>query len=113
MEETKISDSIEELIEDEFSALSYEFIPPESVESQWQPIEMEEKLKSEFKINLNVQTEIINNPSWQPLDISNLIISTAKKFYKDKFDKLGGERSLLEKQVMLQVLDNHWKDHLC
>ena len=112
LEETKISDSIEELIEDEFSALSYEFIPPESVESQWQPIEMEEKLKSEFKINLNVQTEIINNPSWQPLDISNLIINTAKKFYKDKFDKLGGERSLLEKQVMLQVLDNHWKDHL-
>ena len=66
LEETKISDSIEELIEDEFSALSYEFIPPESVESQWQPIEMEEKLKSEFNINLNVQTEIINNPSWQP-----------------------------------------------
>ena len=33
--EDEISNSINELIEDEFTAISYDAVPPESVETQW------------------------------------------------------------------------------
>ena len=45
-------------------------------------------------------------------EIKNLIISEAHAVYKSKFEHIGEQRKLLEKQIMLQVLDVHWKEHL-
>ena len=47
-----------------------------------------------------------------PDSIAEIVCEGASKFYYKKFESLGGNRLLLEKQVMLQVLDVHWKEHL-
>ena len=41
-----------------------------------------------------------------------MITNKSIEVYKDKYDSFGETRLLLEKQVMLQVLDVHWKEHL-
>ena len=110
--EDEISNSINELIEDEFTAISYDAVPPESVETQWKLEELEEELRSSFKLNLSLADKVKSDRSILPKDIAFYVADEASKFYKSKYAHIGDNLKMLEKQVMLQVLDNHWKDHL-
>ena len=110
--EDEISNSINELIEDEFTAISYDAVPPESVETQWKLEELEEELRSSFKLNLSLADKVKNDRSILPKDIAFYVADEASKFYQIKICSYGDNLKMLEKQVMLQVLDNHWKDHL-
>ena len=47
-----------------------------------------------------------------PASIANSIIDYSKNHYKNKYALLGGNLKDLERQIMLQVLDVHWKEHL-
>ena len=47
-----------------------------------------------------------------PESIADLIVNNSLEVYKSKYESFGETRLLLEKQVMLQVLDVHWKEHL-
>ena len=110
--EDEISNSINELIEDEFTAISYDAVPPESVETQWKLEELEEELRSSFKLNLSLVDKVKSDRSILPKDIAFYVADEASEFYKSKYAHIGDNLKMLEKQVMLQVLDNHWKDHL-
>ena len=110
--EDEISNSINELIEDEFTAISYDAIPPESVETQWKLKELEEELRATFKLDLSLAEKVKNDHSILPKDIAFYVADEAEKLYKSKYTHIADNLKMLEKQVMLQVLDNHWKDHL-
>jgi preprotein translocase subunit SecA len=110
--EDEISNSINELIEDEFTEISYDAVPPESVETQWKLEELEEELRSNFKLNLSLTEKVKSDRSILPKDIAFYVADKASNFYKSKYAHIGENLKMLEKQVMLQVLDNHWKDHL-
>ena len=110
--EDEISNSINELIEDEFTAISYDAIPPESVETQWKLKELEEQLRATFKLDLSLAEKVKNDHSILPKDIAFYVADEAIKLYKSKYTHIADNLKMLEKQVMLQVLDNHWKDHL-
>jgi preprotein translocase subunit SecA len=47
-----------------------------------------------------------------PETIVSLVTNIAKDKYVKKYEGIGDNRLMLEKQVMLQVLDVHWKEHL-
>ena len=53
-----------------------------------------------------------NDKKLLPESIATLIIDKSKECYKEKYKPLAENRLLLEKQIMLQVLDVHWKEHL-
>ena len=112
LEEDNIEETIQGLIEESFENSIYSFIPFESVESQWKTSELDEFLKENFQFNKEFKPVIENDKSLGVEEIKNLIISEAKAFYKSKFEHIGEQSKLLEKQIMLQVLDVHWKEHL-
>ena len=112
LEEDNIEETIQGLIEECFENSIYSFIPFESVESQWKTLELDQFLKETFQFNKEFKSIIENDKSLGVEEIKNLIISEAQKIYKSKFEHIGEQRKLLEKQIMLQVLDVHWKEHL-
>ena len=112
LEEDNIEETIQGLIEESFENSIYSFIPFESVESQWKTSELDEFLKENFQFNKEFKPVIENDKSLGVEEIKNLIISEAKALYKSKFEHIGEQSKLLEKQIMLQVLDVHWKEHL-
>ena len=112
LEEDNIEETIQGLIEESFENSIYSFIPFESVESQWKTSELDEFLKENFQFNKEFKPVIENDKSLGVEEIKNLIISEAKTLYKSKFEHIGEQSKLLEKQIMLQVLDVHWKEHL-
>ena len=112
LEESDISETIAGLIEEKFQDISNTYIPFESIESQWKAEDLEEHLKETYQINLLIAEQIINDKKLLPNTIALKVIESAEQEYKKKYELLGKNRLLLEKQVMLQVLDVHWKEHL-
>ena len=65
-----------------------------------------------FDLKTNIKSLIKSDKKLIPETIADLIINISKESYKEKYETLGKNRLLLEKQIMLQVLDVHWKEHL-
>mgnify|MGYP001436512835 CR=1 FL=1 len=134
LEEENISQTIDELLISEFKRISNLYIPEESIESQWRTEELQEFLLVNYGIGNDIHStvqndkslipetiaelitnksiEVYKNKSLIPETIAELITNKSIEVYKNKYDSFGETRLLLEKQVMLQVLDVHWKEHL-
>jgi len=112
LEEADISETINTLIEDQFKIVTNSFIPVESVESQWKSKELETHLLDTYSLETNIAHKISEDKKLIPESIVSLITNIAKDRYVEKYKDVGDNRLMLEKQVMLQVLDVHWKEHL-
>jgi preprotein translocase subunit SecA len=112
LEEDDISETINNLIEDQFNILTNSFVPVESVESQWKTKELENHLTDTYSLETNIAQKISEDKKLIPETIVSLVTDMAKNKYADKYKDIGDNRLMLEKQVMLQVLDVHWKEHL-
>ena len=112
LNEDNISEAINELINEEMHAVSHDFVPLDSVESQWRLEELDKFLLDHYLIQENISTKVKNDQKLTPVTIASLIAESAVKKYKEKYLKIGENLAQLEKQVMLQILDVHWKDHL-
>ena len=111
------SDDIAEVIEnvrrDVVNGHIDEFIPPQSIHEQWDPQGLEKALESEFAIKLPVEQWIKDDDHLSEEGIRKQVLEELVKVFKEKEDVVGEEAMRqFEKQVMLQVLDQHWKEHL-
>ncbi|MDB4043437.1 preprotein translocase subunit SecA [Gammaproteobacteria bacterium] len=112
LNEDNISDAIRDLINDEMYAVSNDFVPIESVENQWKLEDLDKYLLEHYLIEENISAKVKNDNKLTPEKIAELIARNAATRYKDKYLKIKDNVAQLEKQVMLQILDVHWKDHL-
>ncbi len=112
LNEDNISEAINDLINEEMRAVSSDFVPLDSVESQWRLGELDKYLFDHYLIEENIAAKVSNDQKLTPDLIATLIADSATKKYKQKYLKIEDNLAQLEKQVMLQILDVHWKDHL-
>jgi preprotein translocase subunit SecA len=88
-------------------------IPVNSIEEQWRVSELEQSLSNEFGIVLPVQKWLDDDDQIDDGAILENIIEHFEREYQAKIDLLGEEIiSRYEKDLMLIVLDRHWKEHL-
>ena len=112
LEEDNITQTIQNLIEDQFGIISNTYIPIDSIESQWRSPELEKHLIETYDLQTNIANEISLDKKLIPETIALKVIELAKNKYNSKYGDVGDNLIPLEKQVMLQVLDVHWKEHL-
>ena len=112
LNEDNISDAINDLILNEMHSISNDFVPLDSVESQWRLEELDEFLCDHYLFEKTIATEVKNDKKLNPESIANLIADKALQRYQEKYISIKENLSHLERQVMLQILDVHWKDHL-
>ena len=112
LEESSINETIQILIEQQFSSISFQYVPKESIESQWKLDELDKYLEETFGININISKKAKSDKSLLPDSISKIIVEFAKNHYEHKYAPLAENLKELERQIMLQVLDVHWKEHL-
>ena len=110
--EDSISDAINDLINEEMHAISNDFVPLESVESQWKLKELDKYLHEHYLFDENITNKVNSDKKLTPVTIANLVAEGALQRYQEKYITIKDNIDQLEKQVMLQILDVHWKDHL-
>ncbi|WP_075185857.1 preprotein translocase subunit SecA [Teredinibacter haidensis] len=110
------ADDIEEAIagirEDVISAQMASFIPPQSVEEQWDIAGLEKRLQDDYGISLPIQQWLDEDANLHEDSLRDRIVGAVDELYLQKAEQIGDIIRTLEKQLMLQVLDTLWKDHL-
>lgn len=112
LEAEDIHDTIEAIREDVVNLIIDEYIPPQSIEEQWDVPELEARLKAEFAVELPVKQWLDEDEHLNESPLRTKILAEVKAAYDAKTADLGDEIRQVEKHIMLQVLDGLWKEHL-
>ncbi|SFK31390.1 preprotein translocase subunit SecA [Methylophaga sulfidovorans] len=89
------------------------YIPPNSIDEQWDIAGLEEALREEFALEAPVKEWLEQDNSLHEESLRERIVEEAEKAYKHKEQTVGEELMRhFEKAIMLQTLDSQWKDHL-
>jgi preprotein translocase subunit SecA len=113
MEITDTEEVVNMMREEVISNLVDTYIPPQSLEDQWEPKILSDVLADEFKLKAPVLNWIDEDHHIQPDQIKEKILELAAQQYAEKVEKAGRTTmSQFEKSVILQTLDNQWREHL-
>ena len=89
------------------------FIAPQSLAEQWDIEGLEAELKKQFGMELPVQKWLDADDRLEEESLRNKIQTQLSDSYQSKTDVVGADTIRgFEKQVMLQVIDSRWKEHL-
>ncbi|AHG81420.1 Protein translocase subunit SecA [Bibersteinia trehalosi USDA-ARS-USMARC-188] len=113
LETDDISAMIETIRSDVYNAVIDQYIPPQSIEEMWDVPALETRLKHEFGLDLPLVKWLEEDNNLHEETLRERIIAIATEQYQAKEAVVGAEvmRSF-EKGVMLQNLDELWKEHL-
>ena len=113
MESDDISDIVAAIREEVVDETISRFIPPQSLEEQWDVSGLENQLEAEFAVQLPVQEWLDTDDNLHEETLRTKIIEEIVKIYKEK-EEVAGAQSMrnFEKQVFLHILDTLWKEHL-
>ncbi len=113
MAEDDISETINAIRTDVTNEIIDMYIPPQSMEEQWNPAGLEEALERDLGQHLPVQQWLRSDTNLHEETLRTRIHGEIEVGYRAK-EAVAGSNVVrhFEKAVMLQVLDNLWKDHL-
>ena len=111
LQEEDLTELIDSMRFNEISDLVFSFLPPSSVESQWQIDKLKNALSSDFAFEFGVVKFLDDEKNNQDTLIDE-IVSQLKNRYLEKRIEYNEVLPGLEKQIVLQVIDVSWKNHI-
>jgi preprotein translocase subunit SecA len=113
MAETDISPIIIAIRKDVLNKVITRYIPPKTMAEQWDIAGLEEDLRSHFNLDMPLVKLLAENKKLGEEGLREQIISRLEQNYQEKEQVLtAAVLRDIEKSVMMQVLDNNWKEHL-
>ncbi|MCE1172838.1 MAG: preprotein translocase subunit SecA, partial [Azovibrio sp.] len=113
LETEDISETITAMRHGVLEELFRQFVPAESVEEQWDIPGLERALAGDFLIEVPLALWVSQEPTITDDEILSRLIKLTDEIYSGKVDQVGLEVfHQFERNVMLQGLDTHWREHL-
>jgi len=115
MEEEDISETIDAIRAEVVQDLVDQYIPPQSLEEQWDIDALEQALLTEFNSKQSVRTWLDTEDDLGEEKLKSRVLEQIVSEYQTKEEtwrSQGIDMRLVEKQIMLQILDQRWKEHL-
>jgi preprotein translocase subunit SecA len=113
LEAESVKENIDGIRYDVVAELVQRHVPADSIDEQWDLPGLEAALASEFGVQLDL---VGLHKAQAELDASQIlghVQDAVDALFADKEAQVGGETMrMLEKHVMLNVLDQSWKEHL-
>ena len=111
--ESNLQAAIEAMHYDVYNALIDQFVPPGSIDDQWDIDGLEDELESEFRIYMPINDWLDADRRLDEEGLRQKIIEAALLNYRARREQMGEENAAqLERHFMLSSLDKHWKEHL-
>jgi preprotein translocase subunit SecA len=110
--EADISETVTAIRADVVNGTIDSYIPPMSVEEQWDVPGLERALETEFARPLPLQQWLDEDDKLHEEALRARILEAVQSAYDEKCESVGPDMRKIEKQIMLQVLDTLWKEHL-
>ncbi|AZE74705.1 Protein translocase subunit SecA [Pseudomonas synxantha] len=108
-----IGETIADFRQDVLNATVSAHIPPQSLPEQWDVAGLEAALKSDFGVDLPVQQWLDEDDHLYEETLREKLMAELLAAYNEKEEQASAEAlRTFEKQIVLRVLDDLWKDHL-
>jgi preprotein translocase subunit SecA len=108
-----ISDSIAGIRAEVVNAVIDPFVPLESVEEDWNLAGAAEAIEREYQVRIDPKTWLEENHELAAAGLRERVVEAVEQAYQQKVEQVGVPvMRHLEKAVMLQELDRHWREHL-
>ena len=108
-----ISDSIAGIRHEVVNNIIDRYIPPKSVEEMWDIDGLVEALAKDFAIRLDIKDWIAKDENLNEEELRKRVLAEIDRAYEAKVQQYGAPIvRYLEKAIMLQQLDHHWREHL-
>ena len=113
LEADSVQENILAIRQDAVMALVTRHVPPESIDEQWDLPGLEASLAEEFSLTLDLQGLVKREQELDAEGIADHVSEQVDKLFADKEAAVGEDTMrMLEKHIMLNVLDQNWKEHL-
>lgn len=115
MQSDSIAETIEGMREEVIVDLVGQHIPPDSLSEQWDLAGLEQELQNEFGSHQPLRQWLEEDDELDETGLTERILQQVESEYATKqttFESANIDMRLVEKQVMLQLLDQRWKEHL-
>ena len=108
-----LSAQVKSLREGSFEDLVHQFVPPESVEEQWDIASLQQALTAEWRLEIDLAAQIAAASSITGEDVLAAVVAAAHAAFEEKLALVGAESfTHFERMVLLQTIDSQWRDHL-
>ena len=108
----EVSETLEVLWQDVIRAAVHQYVPPMSLAEQWDISGLTQSLMADFGLELPIQRWLDEDERLEEHGLIDRILAEAKSAYNAKAHEVGPDIKRFEKRVMLDILDNLWKEHL-
>jgi len=113
LDSENVSENIANIRYDVFSDLVRRFVPADSVDEQWDIAGLDAKLQSEYGLQFELKRWLESTHEADADGVRDHVIEEVDRFFREKETTYGSEiMRAAEKFFLLQVLDQHWKEHL-
>ncbi|CAA0083074.1 Protein translocase subunit SecA [Zhongshania aliphaticivorans] len=112
LEAEDISDMLKAIRADVVADVISEYIPPQTLEEQWDVSGLEHRIEAEFEVSLTIQKWLDEDRSVNESVIQERVYTAVDEAYEAKCALVGADMRKIERHIFLQVLDTLWKEHL-
>lgn len=113
LEAADVADSIESFVYDVVDTTINQYIPPQSLDEQWDIEGLTKTLSDDMGVDLDIQGWLDSDDQLHEEPLREKIQEAISTIISDKEEQIGAENMRrLERDIMLHVLDGHWKEHL-
>ncbi len=112
LNEDDISPMLDAIREDVVNSVIDEYIPPQSIEEQWDIPGLEKRMEADFSVAVPVQQWLDEDNSLHEESLREKLLAAVTDAYREKCATIGADMRRVERHIMLQVLDTLWKEHL-
>ena len=113
LEQDDFAETAAALRRDVFTDLARQFVPQHSIDEQWHVDELQRRLVDDFGVEVDLKHWLESQTEADADDVLAHVLDAADRYFREREAMLGSEvMRALEKHVMLNVLDNCWKEHL-
>lgn len=113
MEAEEIADTVREMRHDVFTDVINQFVPPGSIDEQWEIPQLEKALEGEFGVDLPISDWLEKDENIHEEVLRSRVVEAVDEHFTKKEEMTGIDvMRHFEKALMLNVLDQKWKDHL-
>ncbi|MBX3627614.1 MAG: preprotein translocase subunit SecA [Rhizobacter sp.] len=113
LEAADLTAQITNLRESTLTDVVHTYVPPESVEEQWDLDSLEKTLREEWQLELALKAHVEKSAAVSAEDIVEMVVKAGNDAFQEKLDRVGTEQFMpFERMILLQSIDQHWREHL-
>ena len=113
LENKDVSGPVKELRDGYFTSLFRHYVPADTVEEQWDLEGLEKELKGQWNLDVPLKATLEKSESSDDQELLDMLLAATNKVYDEKVALVGHEAfAQFERNVLLQFLDQRWREHL-